>query len=116
MSTCLLVLVIGALLSSLVSAFRVTLDVNTYTSSELDFARSALAPLDGTWVLPINSAWNGSASTPSAVEWCVALLLIITLMLTLTRLGTAVHRRPRLLSGVRMRVCINVCIHVCVQA
>lgn len=52
--------------------FRVTADLNTYTSEELLFAANTWR-LNGTWTLANNSAWNGTATTPSEQQWHNAL-------------------------------------------
>ena len=72
---------LGALLLGLVApeagSFRVTVDLNTYTSDELGFAARAWAgQLDGTWTLANNSGWNGSATQPSDAQWRDALAAV----------------------------------------
>eukprot|EP01079_Euglenida_sp_SAG-EU17-18_P005371 gene5371-5394_t len=62
------------------SRYRVTVDLNTYTAPELAYAATAWGSgptsLDGTWSLVNNSAWNGSATTPSDADWRAALAAI----------------------------------------
>ena len=60
------------------NAYRVILDVNTYTSPELAFAARTWSEqqLGGTWTLANNSQWNGSATHPSDEDWRAALAAI----------------------------------------
>ena len=57
------------------AGFRLTADLNTFTSLELGFAGKDWR-LNGTWVLAINSGWNGTATRPSAQQWHQAIATI----------------------------------------
>lgn len=76
--TSLLLILQLVLLPQAAAAYRITLDLNTYTSSELAFAARTWSQqqLDGTWVLTNNSRWNGSATLPSDQQWRSALAAI----------------------------------------
>ena len=57
-----------------IDGFRVAVDLNTYTSTELAFAEHSWAhEVDGSWSLVNNSAWNGTATLPTEQQWRDAL-------------------------------------------
>ena len=64
------------LLLGAANAFRVSIDLNTYTSVELAYAASHFTALNGTMTLTINSWHNGSATLPDDAQWRAALAAI----------------------------------------
>ena len=64
------------LLLGAADAFRVSIDLNTFTSVELAYATSHFTALNGTMTLTINSWHNGSATLPDDAQWRAALAAI----------------------------------------
>ena len=66
-----------ALLVHTGQGYRVTVDLNTYTSTELTFAAQQWPRrINGTWTLANNSGWNGSATLPTDEEWRATLAAV----------------------------------------
>ena len=66
-----------ALLMRTGQGYRVTVDLNTYTSTELTFAAQQWPRrINGTWTLANNSGWNGSATLPTDEEWRATLAAV----------------------------------------
>ena len=68
---CLLQLLLGA-----ANAFKVSINLNTYTSVELAYATRHFTTLNGTLTITINSWHNGSATLPDDAQWRAALAAI----------------------------------------
>ena len=76
------------------AGFRLTADLNTFTSLELGFAGKDWR-LNGTWVLAINSGWNGTATRPSAQQWHQAIATIGSSVYSEQMYGPASRDRTR---------------------